>query len=133
MKDVIHAKLKDLPESAGVYLMKDITGKIIYVGKSVNLKNRVSQYFHNSEHAPKVKAMVSNVADFEIILVDTETEALILECNLIKKYRPKYNVCLKDDKSYPYIKVTAEKFPRLCVTHRLIEDGSRYFIQILVQ
>ena len=127
MTEIVEEKLKLLPESPGVYLMKDIEDNIIYVGKSVNLKNRVSQYFHHSDHPPKTQAMVRSVNDFEIIMVDTEVEALILECNLIKKYRPRYNVSLKDDKMYPYVKLTAEKFSRLCVTRRPIEDGSRYF------
>ena len=127
MNEVIEEKLKNLPESPGVYLMKNFEGKIIYVGKSINLKSRVSQYFHHSDHPPKTKAMVNSVEDFDIINVNTEVEALMLECNLIKKYRPRYNVSLKDDKMYPYVKLTAEKFPRLCITRRPVEDGSRYF------
>ncbi len=127
MTAIVEEKLKNLPETPGVYLMKDVEGKIIYVGKSVNLKSRVSQYFHHSDQPPKTKAMVKSVADFDIINVDTEVEALILECNLIKKYRPRYNVSLKDDKMYPYVKITAENYPRLCITRRPVEDGSRYF------
>ena len=124
---IIEEKLQNLPESPGVYLMKNAEDKIIYVGKSVNLKSRVSQYFHYSDHPPKTRAMVRNVADFDIINVDTEVEALILECNLIKKYRPRYNVSLKDDKMYPYVRITNEKFPRICITRRPVDDGSRYF------
>ncbi|MCX7951571.1 MAG: excinuclease ABC subunit UvrC [Clostridiales bacterium] len=121
-------RLKSLPESPGVYLMKDATGEIIYVGKAVNIKNRVRQYFKNSNQLPKVRAMVANIADFEYILTDTELEALILECNLIKKHKPKYNILLKDDKQYPYIKVTVnEEYPRVFATRRYDKDGSKYF------
>ena len=127
MTEIVEEKLQNLPESPGVYLMKNIEGKIIYVGKSVNLKSRVSQYFYHSDHPPKTRAMVRSVADFDIINVDTEVEALILECNLIKEYRPRYNVSLKDDKMYPYIRITNEKFPRICITRRPVDDGSRYF------
>lgn len=127
--DSLQEKLKTLPTSPGVYLMKDSRGKIIYVGKAVVLKNRVRQYFQsNKNHSAKVKAMVAKVADFETIITATEVEALILECNLIKKYRPRYNISLKDDKSYPYLKLTlAEDFPRIVLTRRIIHDGSRYF------
>jgi excinuclease ABC subunit C len=125
---MIQEKLKTLPESPGVYLMKDIRGKIIYVGKARVLKNRVRQYFQaNKNHSEKVKAMVAKIADFETIVTATEVEALILECNLIKQYRPRYNISLKDDKSYPYLKLTAEDFPRIILTRRVIHDGSRYF------
>ena len=122
-------KLSSLPMSPGVYIMKDVNGNVIYVGKSKVLKNRVSQYFQNSKaHTPKTRSMVSRVADFEYILTDTESEALALECNLIKKYRPKYNILLKDDKQYPYIKITAnEDFPRIFVTRQLRKDGGVYF------
>ena len=125
---MIQEKLKTLPESSGVYIMKDIRGKIIYVGKARVLKNRVRQYFQaNKNHSAKVKAMVAKIADFETIVTATEVEALILECNLIKKYRPRYNISLKDDKSYPYLRVTAEEYPRIVLTRRIIQDGSRYF------
>ena len=122
-------KLKTLPDSPGVYLMKNSEGKIIYVGKAKILKNRVRQYFQaNKNHSVKVKAMVAKIADFETIITASEVEALILECNLIKKYRPRYNVCLKDDKSYPYLKLTLnEDFPRVFITRRIINDGSKYF------
>ena len=126
---MIEEKLKTLPNLPGVYIMKDAAGKIIYVGKAVILKNRVRQYFHsNKNHGAKVKAMVAKIADFETIVTASEVEALILECNLIKKYRPRYNICLKDDKTYPYLKLTlAEKFPRVFVARRLEKDGSKYF------
>lgn len=127
--DIVEEKLKLLPDSPGVYLMKDGQGRIIYVGKAVVLKNRVRQYFQSSKnHTPKVRAMVSHIADFEIIMTHTEVEALILECNLIKKHRPRYNISLKDDKTYPYVKVTVEEqFPRVYITRRVRKDGARYF------
>ena len=123
------AQLKILPDEPGVYLMKNTLGEIIYVGKAKILKNRVRQYFQNSKnHSEKVKAMVKNIAEFEYIVTDSEMEALILECNLIKKYSPKYNICLKDDKFYPFIKVTLnEDFPRVFVTRNYSKDGNKYF------
>ena len=129
MTDLVAEKLKLLPDSPGVYIMKDARGKIIYVGKAIVLKNRVRQYFQSGKHqAPKVRAMVAKIADFETILTHSEVEALILECNLIKKHRPRYNISLKDDKSYPYLKVTlADEYPRVVVTRRVTKDGSRYF------
>ncbi|MBQ1867597.1 MULTISPECIES: excinuclease ABC subunit UvrC [Selenomonas] len=129
MTDIVEEKLKLLPDRPGVYIMKDSQGKIIYVGKAVVLKNRVRQYFQsNKNHTPKVRAMVSHIADFEIIMTHTEVEALILECNLIKKHRPRYNISLKDDKTYPYVKVTVqEEFPRVFITRRVLKDGARYF------
>lgn len=125
----IEEKLKLLPEKPGVYIMKDKGGKIIYVGKAVVLKNRVRQYFQNKENQlPKVKVMLSHVEDFEYIVTDTELEALMLECNLIKKYKPKYNILLKDDKNYPYIKITVnEEYPRIMFTRRIEPDGAKYF------
>lgn len=125
----IAEELKKLPEKPGVYLMKNEDGDIIYVGKAVSLKNRVRQYFRQSKnHAPKVIAMVKNITEFEYIITDNEVEALILESNLIKKHKPKYNILLRDDKDYPYIKVTLkEKFPRVTKTRKVIKDGSRYF------
>ena len=129
MTETLAAKLKMLPELPGVYLMKDSQGKIIYVGKAVVLKNRVRQYFQSGKNqSPKVRAMVANICDLETIIVGSEVEALILECNLIKKHHPRYNISLKDDKSYPYIKVTlGEEFPRVVITRRRPKDGSRYF------
>lgn len=125
----IKAKLRELPMTPGVYLMRDSSGKIIYVGKSKHLKNRVSSYFVNSKnHSPKTVAMVENVADFDYIMTDTEVEALVLECNLIKKHRPKYNILLKDDKQYPYIKLTLnEDYPRIYMTRKIRRDGAKYF------
>ena len=125
----IKENLKKLPDCPGVYLHKDRLGQVIYVGKAVSLRNRVRQYFQSSAKTnPKVRALVSNIAEFEYITCSTEMEALILECNLIKKYMPRYNVLLRDDKTYPYIKVTAsEEFPRVIKTRMIAKDGSRYF------
>lgn len=121
-------KLATLPDNPGVYLMKNAEGKIIYVGKAVNLKNRVRSYFRTlPPEALKTKALVRNIADFEYIIVDSEVEALVLECNLIKKYRPKYNISLKDDKTYPYLKITNEDFPRVIITRNYLKDGGKYF------
>ena len=125
----IEQELKNLPEQSGVYIMHNSDGDIIYVGKAKVLKNRVRQYFQkNKNHSPKVLAMVSNIAYFEYIVTDTEIEALVLECNLIKKHRPKYNILLKDDKHYPYIKVTInEDYPRIFMSRTLKNDGAKYF------
>ncbi len=125
----ISEELKKLPKTPGVYMHKDSLGEVIYVGKAVNLRNRVSSYFRKTSQAdPKVRAMVSNIAEFEYISCATEMEALLLECNLIKKYMPRYNILLKDDKSYPFIEVTVtEEFPRVISTRRLRRDGNRYF------
>lgn len=128
MNDLIEKKLKTLPDNPGVYLMKNSEGKIIYVGKAKILKNRVRQYFQkNKNHSPKVVSMVKKISDFETIITQTEVEALILECNLIKKFRPKYNISLKDDKNYPFLKITNEKFPRILITRKKIHDGGKYF------
>ena len=125
----IQEHLKQLPAEPGVYLMKDKFGNIIYVGKAKILKNRVRQYFQSSKnHSSKVKSMVKNIDKFEYIITDSELEALILECNLIKKYKPKYNVLLRDDKTYPYIKVTTnEDFPRVLKVRKVIKDKAKYF------
>lgn len=125
----LEEKLRHLPDKPGVYLMKDEKGRIIYVGKAINLRNRVRSYFQSGRgHSVKVQAMVQRIADLEYILTANEIEALILECNLIKKHRPKYNISLKDDKTYPYIKVTLqEAYPRVFVTRRVQKDGARYF------
>ena len=125
----IKENLKKLPETPGVYMHKDKLGNVIYVGKAVNLKRRVSSYFVNSaSHSSKVRSMVKNIEEFEYITCKTEMEALILECNLIKKYEPKYNVLLRDDKTYPYIKLTMnEDYPRLLKTRLVKKDGARYF------
>lgn len=121
--------LKNLPDKPGVYLMKDENEHVIYVGKAKILKNRVRQYFHMSaNHTNKIRRMVAQIESFEYIVTDSELEALILECNLIKKYWPKYNTMLKDDKSYPYIKVTVnEAYPRIMYTHELKKDKAKYF------
>ena len=125
----LEQKLAHLPDRPGVYLWKDSQGRIIYVGKAVNLKNRVRSYMQSSRnHSPKVRAMVARISDLETIITASEIEALILECNLIKKHQPKYNISLRDDKSYPYVKVTtSETYPRVYVTRKVIRDGSRYF------
>ncbi|MBR5271166.1 MAG: excinuclease ABC subunit C, partial [Clostridia bacterium] len=125
----LEEELKNLPNNPGVYIMHSADDTVIYVGKAKILKNRVRQYFRkSSNHTPKVLAMVSNIAYFEYIVTDSETEALALECNLIKKYKPKYNILLKDDKQYPYIKVTInEEYPRIFSTRRLLHDGAKYY------
>jgi excinuclease ABC subunit C len=125
----IEARLESLPTKAGCYIMRDKDGKVIYVGKAVNLRNRVRSYFHSSvQDNLKTSRLVSHIADIEWIVVGSELEALILEMNLIKKYRPHYNVRLKDDKRYPYIKVHwADPFPKVTVTRQMLQDGSRYF------
>ena len=125
----IQEQLKLLPDEPGVYLMKNKNDKIIYVGKAISLKNRVRQYFQSSKnHSSKVRSMVENIASFEYIITDSELEALILECNLIKQYRPKYNVLLRDDKTYPYIKVTVnEDYPRVMKVRRVLKDNAKYF------
>ncbi len=126
MNPTLAYKIKMLPESPGCYLMKS-GGEIIYVGKAVNLKNRVRSYFHGA-HTPKVEAMVSRVDDFDLLLCQTNFEALTLECNLIKKHRPFYNILLKDDKHYPYLRLDLrEPYPRLTLARRMERDGAKYF------
>ena len=120
-------KANSLPTTPGVYLMKDKNGKVIYVGKSRKLKQRVSQYFQNSKKNYKTDKLVSLVADFDYFLCSTEIEALSLENTLIKQYTPKYNIRLKDDKSYPYIKITSEMYPRLVYTRKRLADKGKYF------
>ncbi len=122
-------KLQTLPTKPGVYLMKDEQDEVIYVGKSVNLRNRVRSYFQASaSHSLKLHRLIYRIADFDFIVTDSEIEALILECNLIKEHRPRYNIRLKDDKRYPYIKITwQEDYPRIIVTRRMERDGARYF------
>jgi excinuclease ABC subunit C len=129
MDDPVAAKVAHLPESPGVYLFRDAQGLVLYVGKAKRLRSRVRSYF-NADHAESVKTLhlMRYVADFDTIVVPTEAHALILEANLIKEYRPRFNIALRDDKSYPYIKVTVqEPFPRVFVTRRLVNDGGRYF------
>ena len=127
MSDIAQ-KLKDLPEDPGVYIMRDSAGQVIYVGKAVVLKNRVRQYFQHTEKPVKVQAMVDNIADFDYIITRTEKDALALENNLIKKYKPHYNILLKDDKTSPYIRIDPRaEFPTIEVTRRVKRDGARYF------
>ncbi|WP_018661640.1 excinuclease ABC subunit UvrC [Heyndrickxia acidiproducens] len=126
MNPVIQHKLSLLPGQPGCYLMKNRAGKVIYVGKAKKLKNRVRSYFTGS-HDEKTAQLVREIFDLEWIVTDTNTEALVLEMNLIKKYRPKYNIMLKDDKSYPYIKITAERHPQLILTRESVRDKGKYF------
>ena len=127
----LRKKSMALPKTPGVYLMKDAKNEIIYVGKAKALKNRVSSYFGSqNNHTAKVRKMVEHVNDFDYILTDSEFEALVLECSLIKQHSPKYNILLKDDKFYPFIKITTnETFPRVFVTRRFSRDGNKYFGQ----
>jgi len=128
LPDTVTAKLKKLPASAGCYIYRGETGDVLYVGKAINLKNRVRSYFQAStKHGPRIARLVSKVRDIEWIVVDTEVEALVLECNLIKQHRPPYNVRLRDDKSYPYITITNEPYPRVLFTRRVRKDGAKYF------
>ena len=124
----LQEKLDNLPKKPGVYQFKDKTGKIIYIGKAKVLRNRVRSYFQSGRfEGPKLARLVSRIADLEIIVTDSEIEALILEMNLVKEYKPRYNINLKDDKSFPYIRVTNELFPRIFPTRRIVRDGSKYF------
>ncbi|MGN0267057.1 MAG: excinuclease ABC subunit UvrC, partial [Lachnospiraceae bacterium] len=125
----IQEELKKLPGKPGVYIMHDDKDAIIYVGKAISLKNRVRQYFQSSRNkGPKIEKMVTHIRRFEYIITDSELEALVLECNLIKEHRPKYNTMLKDDKTYPYIKVTlGETYPRVLFSRQMKKDKSRYF------
>lgn len=125
----IKEELKKLPQKPGVYIMKDETDNIIYIGKAISLRNRVRQYFQSPKNQPlKVQKMVPNIREFEYIVTDSELEALILECNLIKKHRPKYNILLKDDKQYPYIKITInELYPRIFITRKREKDKAKYY------
>lgn len=125
---IIKEKLKNIPSKPGVYQFKNKDGKIIYIGKAKDLRKRVKQYFQKSKSLDvKTESMISKVYDLEYIITDSELEALILEANLIKKFKPRYNVFLRDDKSYPYIVITNEPFPRIFVTRKIVHDGSKYF------
>lgn len=126
MNERLSAKLKGLPDSPGVYMMKNAAGRIIYVGKAKNLKNRVRSYFHSREHDAKTQAMVSHIDDLDYIVVSTEREAFMLENNLIKRYEPLYNIELKDSRGYPYIRITNEEYPRVELARRYAKDG-QYF------
>ena len=125
----IEEELKKLPAQPGVYIMHDEKDEIIYVGKAISLKNRVRQYFQSSRNkTAKIEKMVSHIARFEYIITDSELEALVLECNLIKEHRPRYNTMLKDDKTYPYIKVTvSEEYPRILFSRTMKKDKNKYF------
>ncbi|KPJ66282.1 hypothetical protein AMJ44_08615 [candidate division WOR-1 bacterium DG_54_3] len=124
----IKTKLENLPTKPGVYLMKDRSGRIIYVGKAKSLRNRVRAYFQDAHpYHPKISALISKISDFDVLATDSEMEALILESNLVKEYKPRYNVNLKDDKRYPYLKVTFEAFPRVLVVRRVKKDKAKYF------
>lgn len=121
-------KIKSLPNAPGVYLHKNEAGKIIYVGKAKNLKNRVRSYFQSSRnHDRKTRELVRRISDFEFIVVDNEVEALVLESNLIKKHKPRFNVLLKDDKQYPHLKMTNEEFPKVVITRKIVRDGAHYY------
>ncbi len=121
-------KLKLLPVASGIYLHKDARGKILYVGKAKNLRSRVRQYFQSGKHQDyKTRKLVELIADFEFIVVDNEVEALVLESNLIKKHKPRFNVMLKDDKQYPHLKLTNEPFPKVVITRKIVRDGSNYY------
>lgn len=122
MNQTIKAKLELLPDSPGCYLHKDKNGTVIYVGKAKNLKNRVRSYFHGS-HNTKTELLVSEIEDLEWIVVGSNIESLVLEINLIQRYKPKYNIMLKDDKYYPFLKITNEKYPRLLVVRKVQKDG----------
>ncbi len=124
----VENKLKTLPDKPGVYIMHSESGRVIYVGKAKILKNRVRQYFGSAKKPAKVEAMVENIADFEYIITDTEVEALVLECNLIKKHKPYYNILLRDDKQFPYVRIDMrEKFPAIEIVRSVKKDGARYF------
>lgn len=127
MNPDIKNKLKNLPDKPGVYQFINDKGKVIYVGKALNLKNRVRSYFHSALSNAKTEALVSKIKDFQLVVTDTEVEALVLENNLIKELKPRYNVNLKDDKSFPFIKITNEPYPRIFPTRRVLRDGSKYF------
>ncbi|HEX2787133.1 MAG TPA: excinuclease ABC subunit UvrC [Ignavibacteria bacterium] len=127
MSEVLKNKIDALPASPGIYQFKDSTGKVLYIGKAKILRNRVRQYFQSRPHETRLDVMINKIADLEIIRTDNEVEALILELNLINKFKPRYNVNLKDDKSYPYIVITNEAFPRVFPTRQKRSDGSRYF------
>ncbi|MCF7833465.1 MAG: GIY-YIG nuclease family protein, partial [Candidatus Marinimicrobia bacterium] len=124
---VIETKQKNLPDKPGVYIYYDQNRTIIYIGKAKSLKNRVRSYFRGSSQDPKTQVLVSKIADMEWIITDSEVEALLLENNLIKQHAPRYNIMLKDDKTYPYICISNEPFSRVFSTRNIIQDGSRYY------
>ena len=124
----IEERLKEVPASPGVYLHKDAAGKVIYIGKAKNLRSRVRSYFRARPFDRKTDALVENIADLEFIVTDNEVEALILEASLVKQHKPRYNIKLQDDKSYPHLKLTInEPFPKVVITRRIQRDGALYF------
>lgn len=127
--DNLEEKLKILPTKPGVYLMRDVSGRVIYVGKAASLRNRVRQYFQESGHleSPRIRHLMTKITDFDTIACETEVEALILETNLIKRHRPFYNVRMADDKAFPYVKITHEPYPKILMTRRVVRDGGKYF------
>ena len=126
--DELKEKAHSLPLKPGVYIMQNAQSEVIYVGKAKALKNRVSQYFANlAAHTEKTRAMVSQIDHFDVIIADSEFEALILENSLIKRHQPRYNILLKDDKGYPYIRLSGEEYPQFSLAGRVAEDGARYF------
>lgn len=127
ISESLKEKLKSIPALPGIYQFKDKNGKVIYVGKGKNLRNRVRSYFHSNVDSPKTLALVKKVKDFQLIVTDNEVEALVLENNLIKELKPRYNVNLKDDKTFPYIRVTNEPYPQIFSTRQVVRDGSKYF------
>ncbi|MEN8192509.1 MAG: excinuclease ABC subunit UvrC [Bacteroidota bacterium] len=127
LNDHLREKLKSVPALPGIYQFKDKNGKVIYVGKGKNLRNRVRSYFHSNVDSPKTLALVKRVRDFQLIVTDSEVEALVLENNLVKELKPRYNINLKDDKTFPYIRVTNEPFPQIFYTRQVVRDGSKYF------
>ncbi len=128
MNDIIRTKLKEMPSGSGVYIMRNADGEIVYIGKAVNLKNRVRSYFHDSIKDSKVMALIDKVADFDYIITNSEVDALVLENTLIKHHKPHYNILLKDDKLYPFLRIdTRESFPKIEVIRRLKSDGAKYF------
>lgn len=127
MNETLQRKLELLPGNPGIYQFFNDKGKVIYVGKAKNLKNRVRSYFHENIDSPKTKILVSKIEDLQVIVTDSEIEALVLENNLIKEFKPRYNINLKDDKTYPYIRITNEPFPQIFPTREIIRDGSKYF------
>jgi excinuclease ABC subunit C len=127
MNPELQNKLSNLPAKPGVYQFFNDKNKVIYVGKANNLRSRVKSYFHSKNQNAKTEALVSKIFDLELVITDSEIEALVLENNLIKELKPRYNVNLKDDKSFPFIKVTNEPYPRIFSTRRVVRDGSKYF------
>src|SRR5262249_13253987 len=124
--DLLAEKIRDLPERPGIYIFKDAQGKVLYVGKAKSLKKRASSYLVR-DHEPRLAAMVAEAADLEFVVTDSEAEALLLENNWIKKRRPRYNILLRDDKTYPYVRLTADPYPRIAFTRRIRDDGGDYF------